>query len=132
MNHCSTSSEISFHELSSKSKSPSIRKQVAPSLSSKLIVLVSMKQPSAERYLANFFRQYFCELFENCSSASNYVPKCFRAFTKSHPCPSLMLVKLQAFTGEETGAFCKKVFTKFSGKGLCQRLYFNKVAFLGL
>ena len=109
-----------------------VLRNIALSLSSQLIVLVFMKQPSAERYLANFFRQYFCELFENCSSASNYVPKCFRAFTKSHPCPSLMLVKLQAFTGEETGAFCKKVFTKFSGKGLCQRLYFNKVAFLGL
>ena len=34
-------------------------------------------------------------------------------------------------------AFCKKsvlrkVLAKFTGKGLCQRLYFNKVVFLSL
>ena len=38
---------------------------IALSLSSQLIVLVFMKQPSAERYLVNIFRQYFCELLEN-------------------------------------------------------------------
>ena len=68
MNRSSTSSEISFHGLPSKSKSPSIRKQIASSLSSQLIVLVFTKQPSAER----FFRQYFFELLENSSSASNF------------------------------------------------------------
>ena len=68
MNRSSTSSEISFHGLLSKSKSPSIRKQIASSLSSQLIVLVFTKQPSAER----FFRQYFFELLENSSSASNF------------------------------------------------------------
>ena len=66
MNRSSTSSGISFHGLPSKSKSPSIRKQIASSLSSQLIVLVFTKQPSAER----FFRQYFFELLENSSSAS--------------------------------------------------------------
>ena len=103
MNRSSTSSENSFHELPSKSKRPSIRKQVASSLSSKLIVLFLTKQPSAERYLANCFRQYFCELLENSSSASKYVPKSFRNFTKIHRWQSLMLVKLQAFTGATTG-----------------------------
>ena len=94
MNRSSISSEILFHELPSKGKRPSIRKQVALSLSSKLIVLVFTKQPSAERYLARFFCQYFCELLENSSSALKYVPKSFRTFTKNHPCRSLMLVKL--------------------------------------
>ena len=36
-----------------------------------------------------FFRQYFCELLENSSSASRYVPKSFRKFTKIHPWRSL-------------------------------------------
>ena len=76
---------------------------IALSLSSQLIVLVFTKQPSAERYLANIFGQYFCELSENSSSASKYVSKSFRKFTKIHPWWSLMLVKLQAFTGATTG-----------------------------
>ena len=103
MNRSSTSSEISSHELPSKSKCPSIRKQVSSSLSLQLIVLVFTKQPSTERYLANFFRHYFCELLENSSSASKYVPKSFRKFTKNHPCRSPMLVKLRAFAGAATG-----------------------------
>ena len=82
MNRSSTSSEISFHELPSKSKLPSTRKEVASSLSSKLIVLVFTKQLSAERYLANFFGQYFCDLLEKSNSASKYVPKSFRTFTE--------------------------------------------------
>ena len=32
-----------------------------------------------------FFRQYFCELLEKFSSASKYVSKSFRKFTKTHP-----------------------------------------------
>ena len=74
---------------------------IAFSLSSQLIVLVFTKQPSAERYLAKI-RQYFCELFENSSGASKYVSESFRKFTKIHPWWSLMLVKLQAFTGATT------------------------------
>ena len=54
---------------------------IALSLSSQLIVLVFTKQPSAERYLAKQ-----------------------RTFTKIHPWQSLMLVKLQAFTGATTGS----------------------------
>ena len=138
MDRSSTSSEVSFHGLPSKSKRPSIRKQTALSLSSQLIVLVFTKQPSAERYLANFFRQYFCELLENSSSASKYVPKSFREFTKKHPWRSFMLVKLQAFTGATTkcvlqkNCFQKGVCKIHREKGLYQRLYFNKVAFLRL
>ena len=76
---------------------------IALSLSSQLIVFVFMKQPFAESYLSNIFCRYFCELLENSSSASKYVPKSFRNFTKIHPWRSLMLVKLQAFTGATTG-----------------------------
>ena len=124
-----------FHELPSKGKRPSIRKQVALSLSSKLIVLVFTKQPSAERYLARFFCQYFCELLENSSSALKYVPKSFRTFTKKPPVPKSYVSKVAQ--EQRPDAFCKKVFlekvfAKFTGKGLFQRLYFNKVAFLGL
>ena len=50
-----------------------------------------------------FFRQYFCELLENSSGASKYVPKSFRKFTNINPWRSLMLVKLQAFTEATTG-----------------------------
>ena len=51
----STSSEVSFYGLPSKSKHPSIRKQIALSLSSQFIVLIFTKQPPTERYLANIF-----------------------------------------------------------------------------
>ena len=59
MNRSSTSSKISFHELPSKSKRPSIRKQVASSLSSQLVVLVFTKQPSAES------KAFFASIFVN-------------------------------------------------------------------
>ena len=55
MDCSNASNEILFHGLPSKSKRPSIRKQIALSLSSQSIVLVFTKQPSAERYLANIF-----------------------------------------------------------------------------
>ena len=77
---------------------------IAVSLSSQLIVLVFTKQPSVERYLAIFFCQYFCELLENSNSASKYFPKSFRNFTTIYLWQSLMLVKLQAFTGATTGS----------------------------
>ena len=59
MDRSSASSEISFHGLSSKRKWPSIKKQIALPLSSKLILLVFTKQPSAERYFANVFSPVF-------------------------------------------------------------------------
>ena len=67
------------------------------------IVLVFTKQPFAERYLANIFLPVFCELLENSSSASKCIPKSFRKFAKKHQWRSLMLVKLQGFTGITTG-----------------------------
>ena len=59
MDRSSASSEISFHGLPSKRKCPSIRKQIALSLSSQLIVLVFTEKPSTERYLANTFSPVF-------------------------------------------------------------------------
>ena len=60
----------------------------------------------------DIFHQNFCELLENSSSASKYVPKIFIKYTKKHQWRSLMLVKLQAFIKAEQppNAFCKKVF----------------------
>ena len=93
---CSSAlSKILSHGLPSKSKRPSIRKHsVVVIVTVDLIVLVFMKQLSAERYLANIFCQYFCELLENSRNVSKLVPKSFRKFTKIHPWRSLVLVKL--------------------------------------
>ena len=66
----STSSEISFHGLPSKSKRPSIRKQIASSLSSQLIVSLFLRNSHLQRYLANMFLPvFFFELLENSCSA---------------------------------------------------------------
>ena len=69
------------------------RKQIASSLSSQLIVLVFMKQPSTERYLTfRKFQQHIKIRFVK-----------FQKVHKKHPWRSLILVKLQAFTGATTG-----------------------------
>ena len=54
-----TSSETSFHELPSKSKCPTIRKQIASSFSSQLIVLLFLRNSHMLRYLANIFSSVF-------------------------------------------------------------------------
>ena len=72
-------------------------------LSSQLIVLVFTKQPFAGRYLANIFSPVFLWIFRKSSSGSKYVPKSFRNLTKIQLWRSLMLAKLQAFTGATTG-----------------------------
>ena len=102
MDRFSTSSEILFHGLPSKSKRPSIRKQIVTVNS-----IVFTKQASAERYLANIFCQYFCEILENFAANHKNVSKTFRKFSKKkqkkHLSLSLILVKLQAFTEAATG-----------------------------
>ena len=95
MDRNGTSSEISL--LPSKSKRPSIRKQIGSSLSPQLIVLVFTKQPYAERYLANIFSPVFLELLESSSSASKYVPKSFRKFTKKTPVAKFYVSKVAGF-----------------------------------
>ena len=134
----STSSEISFHGLPSKSKRPSIRKQIASSLSSQLIVSLFLRNSHLQRDIQQTcFCQYFCELLENSCSASKKRSENFQKVHKKHPWRSLILVKLQAFTeaateGVPKKSVLRKVFAKFTGKHLCQRLYFNKVAGLRL
>ena len=65
-----------------------------------------MKQPTAERYLANFFYQYFCEFFENSCSASKK-KKTFRKFFlpswQKTPMEKSYFSKVQAFTEAATG-----------------------------
>ena len=101
---------------------------IALSLSSQLIVLVFTKQPSAERYLANIFLPVFLWTFRKSNSASKYFPKSFRNFTKIHPWQSLMLVKLQAFTGATTGSVsCTRLWHKCFPVNLAK---FRRIPFL--
>ena len=51
MDRSSTSSEISFHVLPSKSKRPSIRKQTASLLPSQLIVLLFLQNSHLQRHI---------------------------------------------------------------------------------
>ena len=93
-----TSKEISFHGLPSKSKRPSIRKQIVSSLSS-LIVSLFLRNSHLQRDVQQTcFCQYFCELLKNSCSASEN----FQKIHKKLPWRSLILVKLQAFTEAAT------------------------------
>ena len=76
-----TSSEVLFHGLHSKSKGPSVRKQIASLLSSQLIVsFFLMKHSSAERYLANMFLPVFLWTF---TKFLQRIRKMFRKFLES-------------------------------------------------
>ena len=129
----STSSEISFRGLPCKSKRPSIRKQIALSLSSQLIVSLFLRNSHLKRDIQQTcFCPHFCELLEKSCSASKKRSEKFQKVHKKHPQPSHILVKLQAFTeaateGAPKKSVLRKVFTEFTGKHLCQGLYFNKV-----
>ena len=129
----STSSEISFHGLPSKGKRPSIRKQIASSLSLQLIVSWFLRNSHLQRdILQTCFCQYFCELSENSCSASKKRSENFYNVHKKHPWRRPILVKLQAFKeaateGVSNKSVLRKVFAEFTGKHLCQGLYFNKV-----
>ena len=134
----STLSEISFHGLPSKSKRPSIRKQIASSLSSQLIVSLFLRNSHLQRDIQQTcLCQYFCELLENFSSASKKHFENFQKVHKKNPWRSLILLKFQAFTEAATEGVLKKsvlrkVFADFTGKHLCQGLYFNEVTGLRL
>ena len=134
----STSSEISFHGLPSKSKRPIIRKQIASSLSSQLTVSLFLRNSHLQTDIwQTCFCQYFCKPLQNSCSASKKRSEIFQKVKKTHPWRSLILVKLQPFTeavtkGDPKKRVLGKVFTEFTGKHLCQRLYFNKVTGLRL
>ena len=135
MDRSNTLSEISFHGLSSKSIRPTIRKQIASSLSSQLKVLLFLRNSHLQRDIQQtFFRQYSCELLENsCSASRKRSLEIFRKFTKN--------TGGKSYVGKVAGFYrsskrrspvkqgvLRKVFAKFTEKHQCQRLYFNKFA----
>ena len=74
----STSGEVSFYGLPSKSKRPSIRKQIASSLSSQLTVSLFLRNSHLQRDIQETcFWEYFCELLENSCSASKKLSENF-------------------------------------------------------
>ena len=87
----SASSKISFHGLPSKNKCPSIRKY-------SIVVIITVN--SISFYETAICKEIFSKYF---SQISKYIPKSFQNFTEIHPWKSLMLVKLQTFTGATTG-----------------------------
>ena len=102
MDCSSTSSEISFHGLPSKSKCPSIRKQIV--LSSQLIALLFLRNSHLQRDIW----------------WSLILVKFAGFYRSSHRRCSVKKV------------FIRKVFAKSTRKQLCQILYFDKVAGLSL
>ena len=111
INSSSTSNEISFHGLPSKSKCPSIRKHIASLLSLQLIVPLFSRNSHLQKDIQETcFWQYFCELLENSCSASKKLSENFQKVHKKHPWKSLILVKLQVFTEAATKVSPKKVF----------------------
>ena len=89
-----------------------------------LIVLLFLQNSHLQRDIQQtFFRQFLCELFENFCSASKYVSKTLRKFNKKKTKTKKRNKKTRPW---------RKVFAKFTGKRLCQRLYLNKVTGLRL
>ena len=76
-------------------------------LSSQLIVLVFMKQISAERYLANFFRQYFCKTL---AAHQNTFRKVLESSQKPFVPKSYVSKVAGPLQEQPPDAFCKKVF----------------------
>ena len=119
---CSTSSEISFHGLPSKSKSkrPSIRKQIASSLSSQYCFYKTVI--CREIFSKNVFASIFLNFQKIFAAHQKNVLKIFRKFTKKHSWRSLVLEKLQAFTEAATEGVPKKsVLKKFQLFGSSHR-----------
>ena len=112
MDRSSASSEISFHGLPSKSKRPSIRKH-------SVVVIITVNSISfyetaicREIFSKYFFASIFVNFQKILAAHQNTFRKVLESSQKKHQWRSLMLVKLQAFTGAEQSpdAFCKKVF----------------------
>ena len=133
MDRSGASSEISFHSLPSKSERPSIRKQIPLSLSSQLILLVFAKQPAAERYLPNIISPVSLRTFTKLQQCIKIHSENFQKVYKKAPV-------MKSYVSKDIGFYrsnhrirsVKRVFAKFTGKGSCQIIYFNKVAFLRL
>ena len=140
MDRSTTSSEIWFHGLPSKSKRPSIRKQITFSLSSQLIVLFLRNSHLQRDIWQIFFRKYFCKLLENSCSASKklYLEIFSRKSSEKDARGESYFSKVAGFYRSSQRrcsvkkGLIRKVFANFTGKHLFQRLYFNKVAGLRL
>ena len=134
MDYSNTSSKILFHGLPNKSKCPSIRKQIALSISSQLIGLLFLQNIYLQRDIQQaFFCQCFCKLLENSYSASKKDLEIFRKFTKNTHGESYFSKVAGFYRSSHWRCSVKKdvlrkMFAKFTGKHLSQRLYFNKVA----
>ena len=120
----STSSEISFHGLPSKSKRPSIRKQIASSLSSQLIVLLFLRNSHLQRDISQTcFCQYFCELHKKFLQR---IKKTFRKVLESSQKTPLAKSYFSKIVGFYRGSHrtcpeknvLRMVFTGFTGKHL--------------
>ena len=101
------------------------------------MVFIICNQPSADRYLVDIFRdifcQYFCELLENSCGRSKKRFENFQKIHKKTPVGNSYFTKVAGFYRcshwrcSVKESVLRKVFAKFTGKQLCQRLYFNKV-----
>ena len=110
----STSNEISFHGLPSKSKCLSIRKQIALPLSLQLIVSLFLQYSHLQRDIQQTcFCQYFCKFLENSCSTSKNSFENFQKVHKKHPWQSLSKV----FYRSSHQSCLKK---KCSQKGVCR------------
>ena len=131
----STSREISFHGLPSKCKRPSIRKQIASPLSSQLIVLLFLRNSHLQRDISQtFFASIFVNFQKIFVAHQKNIQKIFRKFTKS-PLVKSYFSKIVGFYRSSHRKCPEKnvlrmVYAEFTGKHLCQGLYFNK--FTGL
>ena len=119
MDHSNTSSKILFHGLPNKSKCPSIRKQIALSVSSQLIGLLFLQNIYLQRDIQQaFFCQCFCKLLENSYSASKKgFLEIFRKFTKKHTWRILFQQSCRLLQKQPLEVFCKK---RCSQKDVCK------------
>ena len=101
-------------------------------------IVALTKQPSAERYLANIFSPVFLWTFwEILWKFLQRIKICSENFQKVHkktPLAKSYFRKVPSFYISSHRSISikkgvlRKVFAKFTGKHLSQRLYFNKVA----
>ena len=137
MDCSSASSKILFHGLPSKSKRPSIRKH-------SIVVIITVNSTSFYEIVIcrEIFRKYFlASIFVNfqkiLAAHQNTFRKVLKTSQKYTRGKVLRQQSCRLLQEQPPDAFCKrgflrKVFAKFIGKGLRQRLDFNKVAFLRL
>ena len=96
-------------------------------------IIVFTKQPSEERFLANlFFTSSFVSFQKILAAHQKNVPKIFRKSTKKPPVAKSYFSKVAGFYRSchlrcsVKNRILRKMFSKFTEKHLCQRLYFDK------